>query len=392
MKKKLFCVGLATAVALCSAVPVGAKYHISTHDKSINNSDAPSSIALCTETFDSVDEIMNNTDANIISTVISQSIEDRCGIKFTHSYVQTDLGKIYDVLQTGAIVNGKPVNILNDTPLLELNETYFLSLDQTEYHENYGQYYLIVGGNQGYGLYDSNDEIVMSLSSGERAVYSSMQVFQEMDEIEVYNVSTDIINPISSTGFNPEDYIWESTNIRYTLTDYIETHYGSSVARDITDGAESWNGYCDIQLTESSSNPSVGIFVFMDDVGKTGWVGLTIDYDYYVLDDPSQYFTDVRYGFESVHIRLNSFYTDPENEDAADIDDIPNFWQAIACHEFGHAIGLKHLGIVDAENIMQSEIFLTLKEQKENSPITPYNCGQICGGTCDVHQMTNKYS
>ena len=128
MKKKLFCVGLATAVALCSAVPVGAKYHISTHDKSINNSDAPSSIALWTETFDSVDEIMNNADANIIGTVISHSIEDRCGIKFTHSYVQTDLGKIYDVLQTGAIVNGKPVNILNDTPLLELNETYFCPL------------------------------------------------------------------------------------------------------------------------------------------------------------------------------------------------------------------------------------------------------------------------
>ena len=120
-----------------------------------------------------------------------------------------------------------------------------------------------------------------------------------------------------------------------------------------------------------------------DRLGYTGWAGMTnvIDYHYIASGD---YPSSVTKSFDLVSIELN-YYEDESNQ-------VYDYWQAIACHEFGHAIGLKHLGIVDAENIMQSEIFLTLKEQKENSPITPYNCGQICGGTCDVHQMTNKYS
>lgn len=56
MKKKLFSVGLATAVALCSAVSVSASDFV---DSSSN--DESCTMVLWGETFDSIDDIMANS-------------------------------------------------------------------------------------------------------------------------------------------------------------------------------------------------------------------------------------------------------------------------------------------------------------------------------------------
>ena len=72
------------------------------------------------------------------------------------------------------------MNVLYDAPLLNLNEEYFLCLNKTDFDEEFGQYYLISGGNQGYGLYNENSETVSVASATERAVFSTILLLMRM--------------------------------------------------------------------------------------------------------------------------------------------------------------------------------------------------------------------
>lgn len=68
--------------------------------------------------YNSINELKNDADIFITGTVINQTIEQRYNLYFTHSYVQSPEGKIYDVLQTGAYINGTPYNIPIEAPLM----------------------------------------------------------------------------------------------------------------------------------------------------------------------------------------------------------------------------------------------------------------------------------
>ena len=59
--------------------------------------------------------------------------------------------------------------------LLELGEEYFLCLDQVE-SDNFGTYYLIMGGNQGYGTYDSSSGYVQMINDVDRSVFDTFSI------------------------------------------------------------------------------------------------------------------------------------------------------------------------------------------------------------------------
>lgn len=122
-----------------------------------------------TQTYQSVDEMMEDADVNIVGTVISQTIEARGEddtLYFTHSYVEGNNGELYDVLQTGAFIDGEKMNIPYDVSLLEVGEEYFFSLNYVD-DISYGEYYLIAGGTQGIGEYDTSLSIVSALNINE---------------------------------------------------------------------------------------------------------------------------------------------------------------------------------------------------------------------------------
>lgn len=72
-------------------------------------------------------QVISNSDICIVGTVISQEIEERDGIYFTHSFVENTDGKIYDILQTGAILAGNYVNVPSDAALMKMAKIIFFA-------------------------------------------------------------------------------------------------------------------------------------------------------------------------------------------------------------------------------------------------------------------------
>lgn len=363
MKKKLFSVGLATAVALCSAVSVGASDELE-----VDTVKQPSyAMVIWSETFNSIDEVIQNSDATIVGTVESQSVELVHDLYFTHSYVTTDSGQTYDVLQTGAVINGVPTNILNDTKLLEENEEYFLCLKESEY--NGREYYLITGGNQGYGIYHPTLNTVTAVNYNNRALFSSMQIEETNSGIDVYNLEPLDYSLMSNVdGFNPDLCKWDKSRVTFRLQTSIENSFGTTVHDDLIDGAESWNGLSSLRLSETSSTSEdieVIMHYYPDD-----WVGQTTA-DYTADDNPLD---NIEYIFDHVEIRF----------DKGSDGDRSHFWQGISCHEFGHAVGLSHYdaswGLHGA--VMASDVATKLINY--NEPYTP----QI---GCDDVRLDEKY-
>lgn len=367
MKKKLFCVGLATAVALCSAVSVSASDFV---DSSSNNESC--TMVLWGETFDSMDDIMANSDVIITGTVESQSVVKLHNLYFTHSYVRSAEGVMYDVTQTGAYVNGEPENIPIDSELLKLNESYFLCLDESLY--NGEPYYLIVGGNQGYGVFDEANETVYAVNIDSRAVFSTMQIENTQNGISAYNIEPVAVSMYKDqVGFKPQYYFWDKTNISFHLDNRVDE--APAQGYRVVEGANQWNGISSYHLTETSSSNADIEVVYAD--YTSSWVGMTeADASLYTYADGQNIYT-----FDNVEISLNFDYRLSSSADEY------AFWLGISCHEFGHALGLPHFDNTNnGVNIMHSDISDYL--ERNGSPYKP----RTSGSASDKEHLDDKYT
>jgi hypothetical protein len=111
-----------------------------------------------TELFSSVDEMEEASDIGIIG-VLSESVpEVRENVVFTRNIVEVkevysgdvQVGDYVEVLQTGGTYENISTPAFSEIPLMEPDKEYALFLKETEPHEEYGQYYLIAGGYQGF--------------------------------------------------------------------------------------------------------------------------------------------------------------------------------------------------------------------------------------------------
>jgi hypothetical protein len=129
--------------------------------------------------YDTVEEMAEDADVIILGKVVSTYTEERYDIVFTRDVIKVtsvisgdvQVGDSIEVLQTGGEHDGKTTSVPSDLPLLKKKKEYAMFLELTDPNEQYGQYYLVMGGYQGIAkvtrkgfesLADKNDEFVES--------------------------------------------------------------------------------------------------------------------------------------------------------------------------------------------------------------------------------------
>ena len=327
------------ALFLTAAIAMNGIQVMATDKNGANGISSSVSLATWSDAYESLEEIMTLADVCTVGKVIKQTVEQRANLYFTHSYVETEDGSLYDVLQTGAIIGDREENIPYDLSLLELGNEYFLCLNQTEYSEIYGQYYLIAGGNQGYGLYEEGQSMVYSIDRNDRYIFSSFELENIGASVLSYTAVSslticDDIDMYSDYGKNPDAYIWniwDNYYPKYYVTG--DNNVTATMKSYLKNGLGAWNNKYSGLLVKEGTSTSSNVSVYMGYIGDTGFAGFTqcnsdgktvrsIDGTYYNA-------------ISNVGITLNgSINTTTSN----------NFWKAIACHEMGHALGLLHIG------------------------------------------------
>ena len=137
------------------------------------------------ETFDTLDELIAESEICVTGEVISQEVKDE-NLYWTFYNVEASDGNTYRVLMTGAFVDGMAEDVITDTYLMEVGKSYFLCLELAPDDDE--TYYNIMGGNQGYGFYDPDTGEVTAINFGERALFSSFEVQKGLDGYNIYNL------------------------------------------------------------------------------------------------------------------------------------------------------------------------------------------------------------
>lgn len=322
-----------------------------------NTSQMPITVATWANTYSSMDTMLNESDAVIVGTVESQTVKQVDELYFTHSFVQDQSGNTYEVVQTGAIVNGVEKNVPVDVTLLENGEDYFFALNEKD------NTYYIAGGTQGVGDFDAQTNTVSSLNINNRSLYSSMKISNPNNSIDILNIEYPLMTA-SDPDLDPYYCIWHIEEVTYYIHP-ISSSFEGNIYNDIYRGIESWDGLSSISLSQSNSSTDANVRFLMGDFYTADWVGLT-QYTSY-----SDYMSQCV--LEEVYIRLNYAY-DQQNV-------FDKFWQAIACHEMGHALGLTH-NSSSKHNVMNGEIYgWILKGEEVYQP-----------SSNDIDALRQKYS
>ena len=133
---------------------------------------ATSSSASWSENFSSAEEMLAQADVAIIGILSSSYTELRGSLVFTRNVVEVvtvysgdvQVGDTIEVLQTGGTYGDTTTPAFSEVPLLEAGHLYALSLTETEPDEDYGQYYLIMGGPQGLATAENAPDSMDSLA------------------------------------------------------------------------------------------------------------------------------------------------------------------------------------------------------------------------------------
>lgn len=167
--------------------------------KEQNSSDISVSVNVSwRESFSSEKEMKEAADLIAVGTVVSAETELRGGrMVFTRNYIKLDSvskgskrsEEIIPVVQTGGTYGEHITYAPSEIPLLEVGAKYKLYLYITEYSEEFGQYYLILGGYQ--GIQKINKDGGTSVLSPQNKVFENNQTDMRSSSA---NTNTPLLN------------------------------------------------------------------------------------------------------------------------------------------------------------------------------------------------------
>ena len=261
--------------------------------------------------YNTILEMQADSDIIVKGTLVSSTPEQRNDLVFTRSTLNvTEVLKgssfieNIEVLQTGGSLNGVVTSPICGAPLLESSKEYVLYLQHVN-DPQYGEYYLISGGDQGLFVLSANNTLT-TYAAGDRSLLQA----------DTANTSLSLSN--GNTPF--EKYYW-SHNPKVYLANAITNDYGAAVMAKIVSAMYSWNGIGNKSFVREFNITNADVLIFMNNYGVTGWDGISNR-----SCDSDRYLT-------LVQISLNN-----RGQAGSDL----TFWQAVSCHELGHAIGLGH--------------------------------------------------
>lgn len=130
--------------------------------------------------FDSVGEMVEDADLVITGVMVDSYTELRVDTVCTRNIIEVtevysgdvQVGDTIEVVQTGGVYGDITTPAFSEIPLLELDKEYALILRLSDPDEQYGQYYLIMGGYQ--GILEITDTSYQSLSEENAAFANDM--------------------------------------------------------------------------------------------------------------------------------------------------------------------------------------------------------------------------
>ncbi len=262
------------------------------------------------EHYNSQADMYKNSDIVVTGTVEYSYTELRYDLVFTHNIISiNEVSKgnsefiNIDVVQTGGAYGDLYTPSPSEISLLDGESEYALYLKYSG-DETFGDYYTILGGYQGVGIIENNT--IRAITN------ANLDMFTELSS----SVSVNATTPAADHGC-----IWAYSSLNCYIDSSVSS-YGSNIKSAASTGAKAWNSTQAPTVSIGATGSSSEIGINMANYGSIGWNGNTV----------THYSNGEILGAE---IRLNASGLEDYFSDSG-------LWQAITCHEMGHALGLGH--------------------------------------------------